>query len=307
MQARPAYSDLPGGNARGVFGDKDVFGCLNLLTPERVKSASGLIKTGHVFSLNGSILDWPNPNPFGGGTRPKAKHVMLKFGEVARDDYLDGFYPQCGSQWDHFFHLGDLRNNCFYNGLKEGETGMGDWAERGIVGRGVLLDLAAWREAQRRPIDWRTADITTAADLEACARSQGVTVTEGTILLLRFGWETGYRPLTLDERTAVAENQPLSTPGLEPSTAVAERLWDWGVAAVAADNPGMEVFPINMDKPLLHELVMAHLGIPLGEFWLLDALAKQCHAEKRYEFFLTSAPLNVPAGVGSTANVLAIL
>ena len=42
--------------------------------------------------------------------------------------------------------------------------------------------------------------------------------------------------------------------------------------------------------------------IPIGEFFLLDELADACATEGRYEFLLTSAPLNIPNGVGSTGN-----
>jgi hypothetical protein len=48
------------------------------------------------------------------------------------------------------------------------------------------------------------------------------------------------------------------------------------------------------------------LGMPLGELWDLDALAEDCAADGRYEFFLTSAPLYVPGGVGSPINAYAL-
>ena len=48
------------------------------------------------------------------------------------------------------------------------------------------------------------------------------------------------------------------------------------------------------------------LGMPIGELWWLDGLAEDCAADGVYEFFFTSAPLNVPGGVGSPPNALAI-
>ena len=46
--------------------------------------------------------------------------------------------------------------------------------------------------------------------------------------------------------------------------------------------------------------------MPIGELWWLDDLALDCAADGRYEFFVTSAPLNVPGGVGSPPNALAL-
>ena len=46
--------------------------------------------------------------------------------------------------------------------------------------------------------------------------------------------------------------------------------------------------------------------MPIGELWWLDDLADDCAADGVYEFFFTSAPLNVPGGVGSPPNALAI-
>src|SRR5690348_3345216 len=54
----PSYEQLPiregapAGAAWGVFGDTDQVGTINLLTPERVKQATGFVRSGRVFSLN---------------------------------------------------------------------------------------------------------------------------------------------------------------------------------------------------------------------------------------------------------------
>jgi hypothetical protein len=44
-----------------------------------------------------------------------------------------------------------------------------------------------------------------------------------------------------------------------------------------------------------------------GELWDLDALAIACRARGAYDVFLTAEPLDLPGGVGSPANALAIL
>ena len=77
------------------------------------------------------------------------------------------------------------------------------------------------------------------------------------------------------------------------------------MAAVAADNLAFEVWPL--DGYTIHVDLLPRLGVPIGEFWQLDALAEACAAESRYEFLLTSAPLNASGGSGTPANALAIL
>ncbi len=95
-------------------------------------------------------------------------------------------------------------------------------------------------------------------------------------------------------------------PGLSTAPKMAELLWDAGVAALASDNPTVEVFPFESDKDNLHHRLMVNLGMPLGKMFDLDALAAACNDERRYEFFFTSAPLNLPGATGSPPNALAI-
>lgn len=304
---RPMYAELPGGNARGVFGPDDQLGCLNLLTPERTKAAAtSLVRTGEVFSLNAPLLEWPDPNPPSSPRRVPTHRVFELVPDVVLDDVLDDFYTQASTQWDGFLHVRDPVSGDFYNGQRDARVGVEAWAERGIAGRGVLLDVARWAAAHDEPLDWQRRRAVTAAELDACAQAQGVQVSEGTILLLRFGWESGYRGLDPGQRAAYSTSSQ-DAPGLHASSEMAALLWDWGVAAVAADTIAMEAKPYQ--DPLdgiLHTLLLARLGMPIGELWLLDALAEACAAQRRFDFFVTSAPLNVSGGVGSPANVLAI-
>ena len=50
-----------------------------------------------------------------------------------------------------------------------------------------------------------------------------------------------------------------------------------------------------------------YLTQSLGELWDLEALAQICAETQRYTFLVTSQPLNLPCGVASPANVMAIL
>ena len=82
-----------------------------------------------------------------------------------------------------------------------------DWAQHGISGRGVLLDLVNFfTEDGKKPLTydpWTTHAIT-AQDLENCAKKQGVTFRQGDILLLRVGWIQRWYAATQNERDALA-------------------------------------------------------------------------------------------------------
>src|SRR5205814_10167945 len=118
--------------------------------------------------------------------------------------------------------------------------------------------------------------------LTETASGQGIDVRAGDILCVRVGWLAWYRGIDAARREAVAAGsrdysfEHFQTPGLAPGPAIAEYLWDHGVAAVAGDNPGVEPFgPGVMRGPddSVHTRVLALLGIPLGEFFDFDALA----------------------------------
>jgi hypothetical protein len=58
---------------------------------------------------------------------------------------------------------------------------------------------------------------------------------------------------------------------------------------------------------MLHRLLIPLLGITIGELWNLDALAELCKERKKFDCLITAEPLNLPGGVGSPANALAIV
>ena len=57
---------------------------------------------------------------------------------------------------------------------------------------------------------------------------------------------------------------------------------------------------------VLHQYFLSLFGLCIGELWDLKQLGEHCQKMGRYQFLLTSAPLNVPGGVASPPNALAI-
>jgi kynurenine formamidase len=306
----PVRAGAPAGAAWGVFGDDDEVGTINLLTPERVRAAASSIRSGKVFAMNLPI-NIPDPPLF---TRGKHSHTVKLFpnADFVLDDYLDNFYPQASSQWDALAHVKHPVHGA-YNGIPDNQmTGRGgmrlgidNLARRGIAGRGVLADVARYYDRQRKSIDFTRASSIPLADVQAALEDEGVALRTGDILLIRIGWTKFY----LSASAAIKEelSRETVTPGIEASQRTARWLWDNHLAAVASDSPALEALPKAADDTeFLHFHMLAFFGMPIGEMWNLEGLAEDCAADGRYDFFLTSAPLNVPGGVGSPPNALAI-
>jgi kynurenine formamidase len=310
----PSYAELLArtdgrrpGTAWGLFGDEDEVGTVNLLDAERVQAGLREARHGEVHALNWQI-DRPAPNPY----RPAPERTHIIVPGLARDDYLSSFYLQYSSQWDGLRHI-EL-DASFYNGFSEEQVddpasttlGIQHWARRGITGRGVLLDVARHAAQAGAPLDPAIRTEITPDVLDATAAAQGTTIEIGDVLLIRTGWVGWYESLSLDDRAAALTTES-GQPGLAPTEEVAAWLWDAHVSAVAADNTGLEAFPLDM-RPgtFLHHWLIPGFGMPIGEHFWLDDLAAACAGEGRWTFLFVSAPLNVVGGVGSPPNAVAI-
>ena len=325
MDGFPTYAELlrrPGrhrGTSWGVYGDDDQLGSLNHLTDERVVRAARLVRLGRRFNLNLSMTEFDPPLI---AHRGQLHHEVFGLNEFHRDDRLDNFFPQASTQIDSLRHFAHPDFG-FYNGfagerLVAGtrELGIQNVAEAGIAGRGVLLDVARFLAADGRPVDQGLNQQISVDDLDAAAQSQGVSVEPGDILLLRFGWVNHYVRLgnPYEGRSC----------GLEQSEKTAAWLWDHQISLVAADNIALEAWPADKSglgpviaegqgrldtsshTGMLHRILIPLLGIHIGELWDLDELAQFCADAGRYEVFVTAEPLNLPGGVGSPANAIAI-
>jgi hypothetical protein len=318
----PSYEELPvepgapAGSSWGLWGPSDKFGCLNLLTPDRVRAGVACAVRGAVFNLN-LDLELPSPPLFG---RSAFDHLVHNF-TLGHDDELSGWNTQSSSQWDGFRHM---RHPVYghYNGVADEEHGIHHWARRGIVGRAVLVDVARWRESVGRPIDPGGPSVIEMTDITDTLSAQGVEVETGDILLVRTGWVTWYRNLENEARVELAGTPPKPACGLQRGVDSARFLWNLHIAAIAADNPALEVIPFGFGgsdeshrwredpgsaaETMLHFSLLGLLGIPIGELFDLDSLAEDCASDGRYACLLTSAPLNLRAGVATPPNALAI-
>ena len=289
----------------GRWGDDDERGTVNLITPEHLVAAAGLVRRGAIFDL-GIPFDGNGPQP--GGSRINPVRLMSETGHDQdfpgafhyADDYV--FMPlQSASQWDGLAHV--YYDDQMYNGFPSSDIGPHgakhcsiDKLAKGIAGRGVLLDIA-----RLKGVEWLEAGyVITPDDLDAAAERQEVTIGAGDILLFRTGWRTKF--VTEGDATEFMAGEP----GL--GLACCEWLHARDVAVVASDNWAIEVLPGEIDTELLpvHMVLIRDMGMTLGEILDLDELAADCESDGVWEFFLSAPPIKFTAAVGSPINPLAI-
>lgn len=277
----------------GRWGATDERGTLNLLTPTIVQQAAGLVKTGKVYSLAMPLEaegpQWPS--------RHKTWRVTTfrnPPGERGSADDVVAMHSHSGTHMDALCHI--WYDNQLFNGYSAAEHVTSTGATRNaihnvpfIVGRGLLLDIAGWKGVDHLEL----GEAITAADLDACAAAQGVTVQPGDLILLRTGWMHIFH----SDRALYNQGEP----GIDTSTIPWLKAHD--IVAICADNQAIEVFS-EMPPPELpvHAAAIRDLGIYLVENLNLDALA----ADKVYECLLVISPLPLTGAIGSPVNPIAL-
>jgi kynurenine formamidase len=314
----PRYKELPpasrgGRSAWGLFGPDDDLGLINLITPDRVKAAASLVRTGRIFPLDLPLGTIAPPLARNRGT---PRHTVLhQPGAIGFDDVYDNFYPQASSQWDSLGHIGYGPGE-FYNGATEADVLAGrrntieQWARHGVAGRAVLLDIPRAMAKAGREYEPGESTPIGVEELELARQLAGLEICPGDIILLHTGFGAWYS----DQAMAARERLPgqLRAPGLAHTEAVAEYVWDLHIAAIATDTFAVELWPVDRSLAakhpfgFLHRVLIGQFGMALGELWWLADLAESCATDRVYESFLVSAPMNAPGGIGSPANAVAI-
>ncbi|KAK0635246.1 hypothetical protein B0T17DRAFT_35877 [Bombardia bombarda] len=312
----PLRKDDPKLAAWGLYGESDELGTLNRLTDERVAAAAkGEIITGVRVSMNWPLNAQTKGSFFDRGTFHQ--NLFEKFPRAVNDDIWT-FNSQGSSQWDGLRHFAYQQEKKFYNGVtmedihgvdengqKTTVNGIQAWAEKGIVGRGVLVDYHSWRLQQleqgtgserHKNFDHFASTSIPLEDIKACLEAQGTEVKFGDILLIRSGWMVAHAAKSDDEIKALRATYPKHKfAGLEQSEEMLRWIWD-NFSAAAGDQPTLECWPTQKEWSL-HEVLLSGWGCPIGELFHLEKLAEQCKKEKRWSFFVTSEPCNVDGGV----------
>ncbi|MEU8782487.1 cyclase family protein [Streptomyces sp. NPDC048637] len=277
-------------------------GAWNRVTPERVRRATALVRSGTVVPMARPWDTAPGPD----NSKP-ALHYMSDLGDVeppepaTHKDFIAVDYHGKGvSHLDALSHVayrGQLYDGrAAHECLDAGGARFGAVSALGpLVTKGVLLDLplvlgVSWLEPGRA---------VHAADLVAAEQALGVTIGEGDAVLLRSGglrrrqelgaWDTGAASAGLH-----VDAMPL----------LAER----GIALLGGDGDSdVRPSPVDGLHSPVHALAIAAMGVPLLDNLDLEALSAASAGTGRYEFLLLVAPLNIPGGTGSPVTPVAVL
>jgi kynurenine formamidase len=286
-----------------AWGAEDERGAANRMTSAKVLEAGALITTGKVYSL-GRVYEEGMPlfgkrhysltmvgSPSGG---PAGTNRI-----VWNEEIISGEIGQIGTQLDGLGHVGVRTDgrDLLYNGFDRAEISKPHGLERlGIENagpfftRGVLLDIAAYKEVERLGAGY----IITEQDIEKTLAKQGSRINPGDAVLIR----TGHGQLWKKDNATYNASEP----GIGMDAArwmVRQRVTiigsdNWGVEAVPAGEKD-KVFPV-------HELLLMRHGIYLLENLDLDLLA----ADKAYESAFIFAPLKLKGATGSPGNPIAV-
>lgn len=317
----PRYADLqkntPPGSSWNVFPVDPGRGTANFAGPTEVAAAAATVTRGAVFNLD-YPLDGFDP-PMARARRAPVHEITAAHSE-ARDDVLREFFPQASSQLDGLRHR-RASGYGFYNGVPDEaiapgrpDLGVQLWAEKPIVGRAVLLDVAGLLADEGHPLEHRDGPALDTGVLDRACSRQGVGVRPGDIVLVHTGWARWFREAPPSLRDEVRTGRRAT--GFRQKRSLAEWIWDHRVAVFATDTFAVEVLPVRADSDFLdtapedagmmHQELIAKLGVPLGELWNLEDLLADSLATRRWDALCIIKPMNIVGGVGSPPNATAI-
>ncbi|HBO7423905.1 MULTISPECIES: cyclase family protein [Pseudomonas aeruginosa group] len=274
-----------------AYGAKDEIGAANLLTPEVVKQAVGLVRTGKTYPLAVPVDK----------NLPAFRHRSFRLyniqpGEQAGqslgpnrfsfNDELVNAWTGVGTQLNGIGHIGI--DNRYYNGNQaadfvtvEGVKKLGIEKVPPFVTRGVVLDMTAHYGKDIVPGGTEFS----VADIQAVLKKQGLALRKGDVVLFNTGW------LELIGR----DNKQFLE--VEPGIGMEAAKWlaDQGIVAFGGDTWASEVYPNphGKDEFPVNQYMLAKRGIYNLELIDSRALVR----DQAWEFLFV---LGQPLYVGST-------
>jgi len=290
------------------WGADDEKGSFNLITPERVKAALKVVKTGKIYRLsipyeNGTMpLPWgrtysltipgvPSGGPYG------------KNGIVWNDEFIVGQLGQVGTQYDGLGHIG-LRdkNGVFrwYNGRalaeesganSQGLKHLGVEKQGPFITRGVLIDAAGLKGVK----SMQAGELITLKDLETCIKKAGIApIQEGDAVLFNTGWI---------EYWSDHKKFNGGCPGV--SIEVMKYLVKKNVSIVGADTwPALD--PVPGEDPDVTFPAHSYMECVNGIGQLQNLDLRKLAKDRVYEFLFVFVPVPFVGATGSPSDTIAI-
>ena len=280
------------------WGPEDEIGSANYITPERVKLAASLVKTGKTYALG--MVTGPDTPAY-----PPRHYKVYVWdtvlggpNELTTTDDLAVTWLGVGSQIDGFGHVGI--DHVHYNGWKTQDflslTGIKKFGVENIppiVARGVLLDMTKYYEVDIVP----NGTAFNSKEIDEVAQRQGIEIREGDVVLFHTGW--------LKQFAQMGEGEPkIGFP--EPGIGVegARYLAGKGVVAVGADTWALEAIPFEKEAERfpVHQELLVKNGTYILENMNTAALA----ADAAYEFMFVLGTPRMAGAVQTIVNPVAI-
>ncbi len=313
----PDVADLLRDSPRnwGKWGADDEVGSLNYLTRPEVLRGVAAVRSGKIFTLQVQMGNPKGDPVWPGRAQARRINVMDKGHYLAGKgpkfpgccEYADDMmimYLQGSTQYDALGHV--WYDDKLWNGY-DANTTIGGMekasvlpiAERGVVGRGVLIDMA--RHRGKDVLD--PGETFNHEDLLAAAKKQGVAIEKRDILVVRTGWIGSFY-----RRDPAEFYGNFIEPGLTYSPELVTWFQQMEIPNLVTDTIANEVTidPVSGVALPLHNALMRNLGVALTEIALLDPLAADCVEDGQWTFLYTAAPLKVVGGSGAPVNPVVI-
>ncbi|GAA3310910.1 cyclase family protein [Streptomyces cinereospinus] len=280
----------------GRWGPDDESGTLNFITDEARARGVAAATTGRVVSLAFPVRPAPlvGPVPFGDGGLPTGVMQMMAFNgsptRVLTDVLVLNTHHGAVTHIDALAHVpadgqvypGRPLNEAVVGGsLRHGSTTP---FAAGITTRGVFLDLAP--DGRLEP-----GHAVTGQDLAEAERRTGTRLASGDALVVRGGWR-------------VADHLTEQVPCMDISAVrwMAER----EVSVYAGDIGDLPPVRPGGRPPVMHQVALARLGMPLIDNADVAALATACGELGRHTFLFVVGAAPVTGATGLPVNPLAI-
>jgi kynurenine formamidase len=289
------------------WGPDDELGTLNYVTPEKVRAAAALVRSGRRVSMAipiNKMVAADNPQP--------ASLFVVQGHDVPVDDSKVRFgldwlgmaaHGDCHTHVDALCHIS--YDGLTYNGRVASEVLLSNGAtsqdlaayHEGIVGRGVLADIAGFRN-----VKWlEPGEAVTREEIEACLDSQGVEIGEGDFLVLR----TGHHRRRLE--LGAWDNSPNGEGKAGLHIDVIPWMHERRIAGFLPDGDGETVPSVveGITYPI-HPLQVVAMGMLVSDSLQFEDLVQVCAQEGRFDFMVVGLPLRLPGATGSPWNPIAI-
>ena len=292
----------------GRWGKDDQRGLLNLITPDKTKSALGLVTEAKTVTLQINPIKKTGSDTGGFGEnlhRMARVHPVTGAIQGALDVIHLSIHDGLSSHMDALCHyqgpIGrkDGEPAVSYNGFPFTLTAAGciesaaDRMGPGYITRGILVDLPLMKG-----VKWLEPSTPVyAEDLEAWEKFAGIRIGAGDALIVRTGrWA----------KRAAEGPWPYGQAGAGLHASVLPWLKSRDVSLLASDAVN-DVQPSGVqgiNRPV-HQLTQVNMGLPLVDNAYTEDAAVEAARLKRWEFMLTLQIYQIQGGTASPFNALA--